>query len=377
MMVYDVIVVGGGLAGLVNAIKLAEAGLEVLLVEKKQYPFHKVCGEYISNEVVPYLEDAGLYPAHMQPAAINQFLLSDTRGKHASVQLGLGGFGISRYAYDAFLYEQALKAGAKVVCGKQVEAFTFQNNAFTVTLSHGQQYQCQLLIGAYGKRARLDKTLNRQFTQRPAPYVGVKYHIKTDFDHHTVALHNFEGGYCGLSRIENGLYNLCYLSRRSQLKLHGSIPALEAEVLCRNPFLKDVFAHAEFVFDKPEVINEVSFAPKQPVENHMLMCGDTAGLITPLCGNGMAMAIHAAKLLSELIVQHFNAPRFERHALEQAYARAWRKLFVRRLWVGRNAQKLFGTPAASTLLVNLLQTMPAVGKSIIKQTHGQPIQATY
>lgn len=52
----DVIIIGGGLAGLVNAICMARAGLDVLLVEKRHYPYHKVCGEYISNEVVPFLQ---------------------------------------------------------------------------------------------------------------------------------------------------------------------------------------------------------------------------------------------------------------------------------------------------------------------------------
>ena len=59
-LIADVIIIGGGLAGLTNAIHLSKLGKKVLLIEKNEYPKHKVCGEYISNEVLPYLEFLGL-----------------------------------------------------------------------------------------------------------------------------------------------------------------------------------------------------------------------------------------------------------------------------------------------------------------------------
>jgi hypothetical protein len=80
---------------------------------------------------------------------------------------------------------------------------------------------------------------------------------------------------------------------------------MERNILWKNPHLKQIFLEAEFLYDKPEVINEISFSPKKQIENHIIMIGDTAGLITPLCGNGMAMAIHGAKLISEIILENF------------------------------------------------------------------------
>ena len=51
----EIAIVGGGLGGLISAIKLAEAGFSVKLFEKKEYPFHKVCGEsiLIYTELLP------------------------------------------------------------------------------------------------------------------------------------------------------------------------------------------------------------------------------------------------------------------------------------------------------------------------------------
>jgi flavin-dependent dehydrogenase len=141
---------------------------------------------------------------------------------------------------------------------------------------------------------------------------------------------------------------------------------MEEAILWKNPQLKHLFSTSEFLFEKPEVINEINFESKNPVENHILMAGDAAGLITPLCGNGMAMAIQAGKIAAESILSQTS-----RIAIEQAYEKGWRKNFENRLKLGRNVQRLFGTNYASTFTRNLIQYVPFVANKIIKNTHGK------
>lgn len=230
-----------------------------------------------------------------------------------------------------------------------------------------------MVIGAYGKRSNLDQVLKRPFFTKRSPYIGVKYHAHTDHPIDQIALHNFSGGYCGISQVEDGITNICYLGSRETLRKHGNITNMEANVLHRNPHLKRIFSSADFLWDKPEVINEISFEIKQPVDNHMLMCGDAAGMITPLCGNGMAMAIHSAKLLSETI-QEAQAKNWSRDLLEDAYALRWSMLFKQRLWFGRQVQRLFGQPTVSNLAVNLINHVKPLSRAIIKGTHGEVIE---
>ena len=78
---YNTVVIGGGLAGLISTYLLAKSGHEVLLVEKKHYPFHRVCGEYLSNEVRDFLERENLLPDQFRLPVITSFLFSDTTGK--------------------------------------------------------------------------------------------------------------------------------------------------------------------------------------------------------------------------------------------------------------------------------------------------------
>ena len=367
----QVVVIGGGLAGLVSSILLSRSGLATTLIERKQYPFHRVCGEYISNEVVPFLKAHDLYPNVEGIGQVSRFTLTSVNGNEARLALDLGGFGISRYVLDHFLYEQALASGVKFL-NATVDSVTFKNDRFEV-IAGRDTLEPTVVIGAFGKRSKIDKALDRDFIKKRSPYIGVKYHIR--YDRHpddTVALHNFRGGYCGISRIEDGKYNLCYLSERTNLRDHGQVNKMEEEVLAQNPYLKDIFERAEFLFDKPEVINEISFETKQPVEHNILMCGDSAGMITPLCGNGMAIAIHSAKLAAKTVSHHLTNGKFSRNAMEAEYIKKWNALFKTRLRTGRQIQRLFGAEWVSNTAVEICKKARPLATYLMKQTHGKP-----
>lgn len=367
----QVIVVGGGISGLVVAIQLASAGIQCYVVERKIYPFHRVCGEYISNETVPFLQSCNLFPDRYNPPRIQRFQLSSVRGKSKILPLDLGGFGISRHAFDFFLYEKAKSLGVIFYLKEEVEKILFDKEKFFIKTQF-RQLEADIVVGAFGKRSKVDIQLNRSFIQKRSPYVGVKYHIKADHPDDLIALHNFEGGYCGISNVEDGKTNLCYLTHRENVKRFKSIKEMEEAVLFKNPFLKNIFTNSQFLFDKPETINEISFETKLPVDAHILMTGDAAGMITPLCGNGMAMAIHSAKIVSELIIKHTRQEKLSRHRLEEEYTEAWNKLFKKRLWFGRQVQKLFGNEWASNATVNLAINVGPIANIIIKGTHGDP-----
>ncbi|MDQ4139469.1 MAG: FAD-dependent monooxygenase [Bacteroidota bacterium] len=366
----NIIIVGGGLAGLITSLQLQATGAQITLVERKQYPFHRVCGEYISNEVKPFLRKLGVNLEVLQPANINQFLLSSPAGKTLKAPLDLGGFGVSRYSFDDYLYQLAQARGVQFILNTSVTDVKFSADQFSVFLSDNRQLTADLVIGAYGKRANLDRHLQRSFFQKRSPYLAVKYHIRTDFPRNLIALHNFKDGYAGISAIENDKYCFCYLTTRSNLKKHGTIAKMEEAVLQQNPLLKQIFNESDFLYEQPEVINEISFAPKRCIENHILMCGDAAGLITPLCGNGMAMAIHGAKIISDQVTLYLQG-RYTRLQLEQAYSQHWQKQFNARLQVGRFIQSLFGRPILSEATVALLRTMPSAVQFLMKNTHGK------
>lgn len=365
----QIIVVGGGLAGLTSSLVLAKAGFEVLVIERKTYPFHRVCGEYVSYETLPFLQSLGFDPQPFGAAAIHQFQFTSPSGKVLKTPLDLGGFGLSRYCFDNELYHLAQKNGVQFLLGKQVESIDYQEDEFEVKLNDGQELTSELVIGSFGKRSKVDTYLQREFLHKRSPYIGVKYHIRTDFPKDLIALHNFRDGYCGISAIEDDKYCLCYLTTRENLRQSGTIAEMEQKILWRNPHLQKIFSASEFLYDKPEVINEFSFAPKKIVENHVLMAGDAAGLITPLCGNGMALAIQSGKILAEHVTR-FLRGEVNRNQLETQYTADWQKHFSRRLWIGRQVQNLFGDEWLSEVATGFFGTFRPALRAVIKATHG-------
>ena len=362
---YDIIIIGGGLAGLVSSIQLSKGGKKVLLIEKKKYPFHRVCGEYISNETRPFLTSLGLDLDKLGVKQISRFRFTSPSGRILETDLDLGGFGVSRYRIDEELYKLSKSIGTNFLLENSVESVEFEDGKFTIKTVF-DTFESKYVIGTFGKRTKLDATLQRDFFNKRSPYIGVKYHIKTDFPKDLIALHNFKDGYCGISAIEEDKYCLCYLTTRENLRQHGTIPEMEKNILWKNPHLQKIFTKSTFLYEKPEVINEISFAPKTTIENHILMAGDTAGLITPLCGNGMAMAIHGAKLLSDSILQNFN----DRDLVEKTYQQTWKENFKQRLWIGRNVQKLFGNEVVSEIALSTMKSIKPLLKMVMKATHG-------
>ena len=369
----DVIIIGGGLAGLCNAIHLSKFGKKVLLIEKNKYPKHKVCGEYISNEVMPYLKFLGINPFQFGAINITNFKLSTINNKVISAKLPLGGFGISRYQFDYILSEKAKENGV-IILQDQVVNVNFHEDTFYVETKGNKIFNSKITIGAFGKRSLLDVKMERDFIKKKSPYLGIKTHVKGNLEKNLVALHNFRGGYCGVSNVENNVINLCYITSYISFKKYKSIEDFQEQVVFKNQFLKEIFKTSTPVFEKPLTISQVSFETKKPIENHMIMCGDSAGMIHPLCGNGMSMAIQSAQIASKLILEYVNREIVSREELEKRYIRQWNNQFKWRLKVGQFIAMLFRKDKIAEILLQVLKKTPFLLPIIIKHTHGKPIK---
>lgn len=372
---YDVAIIGGGLAGLCLSIQLARQGHHVIVFEKEKYPFHKVCGEYISLECRNFLEEMGVPLSNWNLPQISNLVVSSPSGKTIERSLPLGGFGISRYRLDAFLAGLARNAGAEIMEGTKVDNIEFSDSFFHVQCGP-VMHKARLACGTFGKRSNLDIRLKRNFIQKKpgklSNYIAVKYHVQTEFPANLIALHNFKNGYCGISKVEDEKYCLCYLTTAQNLqRCNNTIAALEQNILRRNPYLDKIFREAVFLYASPLTISQVSFDSKTQTEHHMLMTGDAAGMIAPLCGNGMSMAMHGSKIAFGHI-HLFLQGKISRHEMEAAYQTEWNATFRKRLKAGRMIQGLFGREWITNGFIQALRPFPALTDRLIRQTHGDP-----
>lgn len=369
---HQIGIVGGGLAGLTAAIALSRYGYDIAVFESNPYPHHKVCGEYLSNEILPYLNSLGVDLIAAGGKSIDRFEISSNQGKIAGCTLPLGGVGISRYALDNLLFETA-KCQKVTFYFEKVQDIGFDGNWFSVE-SRQTSVRAPIVIGAYGKRSGLDKALHRSFVQKKTHWLAIKAHYSfPEFPDNLVALHSFKGGYGGLSKTEKGHVNFCYLAQYDVFKQFKEVPAFNEKTVSQNPHLKHFLAKAEPVFEQPLSIGQISFEPKETIVNHVLMCGDTAGLIHPLCGNGMAMAIHAGKLVSEFVHAYFNGTHISRRDMENAYQRSWNTHFKRRLFYGRYFQKLLLQDNFLNWGISTFGRSEGMLQKIIAKTHGKTV----
>jgi flavin-dependent dehydrogenase len=370
---YDIAIAGGGLAGLSAAILLGKKGYRVILFEKEKYPFHKVCGEYISLESREFLLSLGVPLEEWKVPVINQLSVSSPDGTELNQQLPLGGFGVSRYKIDNELKNIAEQNGVTLSEDTRVQEISFDSNVFTIATDKGE-WKSQVCCSAAGKRSNLDVKWKRRFTQhKTGPlnnFLGVKYHAVLEHPRTLISLHNFKNGYCGISPIEENKTCICYLTTAANLRAsNNDIRQMEENILFRNVFIKEAFENAAMIYDKPLTISQISFDKKEQIVDHVLMLGDAAGMITPLCGNGMSMALFSSRIAVELI-EKFISGEISRGEMEVEYSKRWSNTFGRRLFAGRVIQSLFGKEWITNKTVSVLKHFPRLVSRIIRQTHG-------
>ena len=363
---YDCAIIGGGIAGLCLSIQLAKQGHSVILFEKHKYPFHKVCGEYVSNESFGFLSRLGLPLNEWNLPQINNIGISSEKGFMLNAPLLLGGFGISRYMLDNELALTAKRNG--VIILDQTKVADIHDH--TIVTNKGN-FEARIIAGAFGKS---NPVFAKDAVNAGSPdnYIGVKYHIRTDFPASRIELHNFNNGYCGISKIEGDKYCLCYLAHADILKANNnSIKDMEATVLQKNPFLKTIFSNADFIFDNPVTVSNIKFKARKTIDDRLIYLGDAAGCISPLTGNGMSMASYTSFMLSELIDSYLRG-QLAHHQLAELYVAKWNTYFLKRIKRGKQLQYLFGKKHLSDLALRMLNPFGKIKSGIIESTHGLP-----
>ncbi len=363
---YDFACIGGGLAGSSFALLMAQKGYRVAVIEKDEYPRHKVCGEYISMECRPFLQRLGLDLSGMELPQIHRLQVSTPDGRLLEAPLAPGGFGLSRNVLDHSLQKLCMDAGVDWIHGsvKDIEPAT---HGHTLVFG-GRQLYTRYTLGAWGKRSNMDRTLERPFffneKGRLDNWVGIKYQARMEINRSLIALHNFRDGYLGISAVEDEKVCICYMMRASNLSQYGgSIEVTEKQVLQRNPHIREIFNRAQMLYTKPLAISQISFREKQRSSGALIMLGDAAGLITPLCGNGMSMAFRSAQMAADTF-----DPKMK--VWGTGYQSVWKKEFSARMRRGRILQQFFGSPALSGMMLFVLKRLPRLRRAVIAGTHG-------
>ena len=346
---HDVIIAGGGPAGASAAIHLAKRGARVLLAEQKKFPRAKLCGEFISPECVLHFERLGvadrMLAAH--PARLSATVFYSRTGKSVSVPsawFGADGvaLGLSRAEMDERLLRRASDAGAHVIEDAQVVGLVCERNRVRGVSIRAEgsetEYRAPLTLDATGRARVLARRVGPQRNgSKPqrAPLVAFKAHLEnTRVADGKCEIYFYRGGYGGLSSIEGGLSNLCFIASARDVRACGAdAERVMREVVCQNARAALVLACARvctpWLAVSLEGFGRYSVAPA----NGLLAIGDAASFIDPFTGSGMLMALESGELAAAIIASHLdtNPTVPDMRQLNADYVAAYHERFDSRL----------------------------------------------
>jgi len=309
----DHLVIGGGPAGAMVALRLAAAGRSVVLLEKESGPHHKVCGEFLSREAVDYLHQAGVDPLELGATVISSLRLS-AGSKLIAAPLPFQALSLSRRVLDAALLARAKESGCHIVRSAAVESITPSANGWLVSLNSGDSLSASTVFLATGKHDL------RGFPRSPArqsDLVGFKLHWQLARSQiHALRdcmdLYLFSGGYGGLSLIEGGIANLCLVVRRSTLHSSGGWPQLLDSILRGNSHLRRLLDGATPFWPRPLAISPIPYGYLIRESRGLWCVGDQAAVIPSFTGDGISIALHSAAFAAQMFLAGRSAAAYNR-----------------------------------------------------------------
>ncbi|MDX1584014.1 MAG: NAD(P)/FAD-dependent oxidoreductase [Thermoanaerobaculia bacterium] len=371
----DVAIIGAGPAGSTLAALLAGAGVNVVVVDRETFPRDKVCGEFLSWDALPVLEQIGvLEEIDRNGAQMIDRCQIMLRGRAYEFSFPASARGISRRTLDETILDRARVLGASTLEGWSVTRVEPREEDPGFLLARNRagdemKIIAGTLVGAWGRWGRLDIQMQRKFARETRRrHFGFKRHYasRTD-DARTIRLYPFRHGYLGASPIEGGRTNVCGLVHQARMremedKWHGLVKSLRAE----SGELDDLFAGREpaqktFLSSEP-----VIFTAREPVLDGMLLIGDSAGIIDPLTGNGMAMAIQSALLAAGSIAQRLSGGRFAEMS-GRIYSKHYAEWFESRIRWSRRSASILSRPRLLEM-IGRLAPEPRMGEYFAKKT---------
>jgi len=374
-----VLIAGAGPAGSGTAIRLVRAGFRVTIIERKRFPREKLCGEFVSPECLDHFSELDVLD---EMVAAGSALITDNAfyaasGRSVEVPSGWLGngrpaIGLSRARMDDVLRRAASAAGAEVLEETMVVGIDVGEGSCRGALVRGPSGErttipADLFVDATGRSRALARHIGRP-QQRPTPasVIGFKAHLSdTNIAPGRCEIYFFDGGYCGLSTVENGVANCCFLVRAQTVRAAGNDAGAVIERLIKqNRRARETLSSAR----SPEgwlavAVDSFGLGDAAPMSN-LFTVGDAAAFIDPFTGSGILMALEGGRILANAVLENRNDPA----AAGRAYRTVAHATFRRRLAVCSLLRRAAFSPLLPALVINLLRPAAGLRRSLAQAT---------
>jgi flavin-dependent dehydrogenase len=396
-----IVVVGAGPAGTSLAIRLAKNGFDVTLIEREKFPRHKLCGEFISPECLEHFRELEVFDEMISEGGdrIAETVFYAENGKSVGVPSkwfngdSKTALSLSRAEMDFQLLEKAKKVGVNVLEETQVIGVLFENSSefrekvCGVKVRDKNGESCEILsdltIDATGRARVLGKMAEKKISRKDAKgkrkksiknpksktqnrLVGFKAHVKNvRMKKGVCEIYFFRGGYGGLSFVENGVVNHCFLIKADIVKeFGGDANKIVENVVFKNKRACETLKDAEPVLDWLAVsVDGFGGKDLNPAPN-LLMVGDASAFIDPFTGSGMLMAFESAEILAQVIIEN----KFANGKIAEVYGLRHKQKFQKRLRICSIMRRAAFVPTFAKLIINILSLSSKAREILARST---------
>ena len=387
---FDAMVIGAGPAGSAAAMFLARAGWSVALVEKRQFPRRKVCGECLAASNWSILDALGVgeaYRAAAGPELKTLALLRADRRVLAALPQGPSegrpwGRALGRETLDTLLRDQARAVGVTVLQPCAVQRVDGRMGDWCIearALDARQQHRLRapVAIAANGSWEALPSGLAHPPPRRRASDL---FAFKANFrgaalQEGELSVLALEGGYGGMVLADDGLATVACCLRRDRLEAcRRAQPGLRAGDAVQAWLVQACQGVRSALAPARRQGPWLAAGPLDPGirlrgDDSMFRIGNAAGEAHPIVGEGMSMALQSAWLLSATLLEGAGQALPSRQGPASAawqrevalrYAAAWKQQFGPRLRLAATFAHACMRPSSSALLLGLARAWPGL-----------------
>jgi len=331
----DLIVVGGGPSGLSAAIMAAQKGLSTLVIEQKQGTIDKACGEGLMPAAIDTLNDMGV-----ELAQSHEFLgiryIQDRNMAEGKFRRGKG-LGVRRLVLHQALHNRAKELGV------EFQHQRAQNISQTADHVRVDDHHAKYLFAADGLYSPIRKKLGLEAPAKRRPRLGIRRHYPIKPWSSFVEVYWSEHAEAYVTPVSDSLIGVAILYYKEHAPPHQDkyqtllslFPTLKERLNC-DPCTT---LRGSGPFERRTTT---------PVQNRILLVGDSAGYLDPLTGEGIRMGLDSAHAAVQCI----------RHDQPQRYHREWKSVTRRYWWMTGGLLQLREIPMLRKIMIPTLKRSP-------------------
>ncbi|RMG68573.1 MAG: NAD(P)/FAD-dependent oxidoreductase [Calditrichaeota bacterium] len=340
---YDVVIVGAGPAGSTTALYATQAGLNVLLVDKKQFPRDKICGDAISGKSITYLKELGLLDCveRAPHRKVNSVLFSAPNGKSVKIYFkpspengNLHGYICRRLIFDNILFQAAQEKVDTVEGFTVTDVLRESGRVLGIvgreTGGASQEIRARIVVGADGFSSIISRKLGIYDMDPDHWIVATRaYYRGVSVDPEAIELNYIEDilpGYFWIFPADDGMVNVGLGMVHSRLKKKGIRLRYAHLEAVKAPHFRERFEQAEQIGDIAGWNLPVGSKRRVISGDGFVLVGDAAGLIDPFTGEGIGNAMCSARIAARVIAEALSDGDVSAARLATYDQRLWQRL---------------------------------------------------